>query len=68
MIYRVEYNIGLDKREKLPSHAIVDPYKKNKCYALFYKKNELEVPVEAMYVPIEEKKPISKSNYMIKFL
>ena len=68
MIYKVDYSLGVENRNKLPKHAILDPYKKGKCYAFFYKKDDVEVPVDAKFVPIDEKLPMSRNNYMIKFL
>ena len=62
MITKVDYSKGLKHRVKLPEHALLDPYHKDKCFAFF---NELGYPIQAAFTKIIPYLEMSKSNYMV---
>lgn len=73
MIYKIDYSKGLEYREKIPTHALVDDFKKTKkCFAFYYGSiNEKDInnmtPVDAYFDKIVEHLPFGKTNYMVKF-
>ena len=72
MIYKIDYSKGLKNREKLPSHAVIDPFYKKRCFAFYVGRvgetdtSKLQ-PLNVSFKPIDDAFLMSKTNYMIKY-
>ena len=65
-IFKEDYSVGFKFRTNIPTHAIVDPFKKKaSCFAFFIKTKDGNKPVDAIFAPINRIFEISKNNYQV---